>query len=74
MEKNAFLRPRRVKEEVEKIAEKDPDFKSIIYSTSAFVMTSNGSIRIKLYDASISEINMGKIYSQDFPINVSIER
>lgn len=74
IEKNAFLRPRRVKEEVEKIAEKDPDFKSIIYSTSAFVMTSNGSIRIKLYDASISEINMGKIYNQDFPINVSIER
>lgn len=74
IEKNAFLRPRRVKEEIEEIAKKDPDFKSIIYSTSAFVMTSNGSIRIKLYDASISEINMGKIYGQDFPIHVSIEK
>lgn len=74
MEKNAFLRPRRVKAEVEAIAKKDKDFKSIIYSTSAFVLTSNGSIRVKLYDASISEINVGKIFSPDFPINISIEK
>lgn len=73
IEKNAFLRPRRVKEEIEKLADKDPNFNSIIYSTSAFVMTSNGSIKVKLYDASISEININKIYSPDFPISVSIE-
>lgn len=73
IEKNAFLRPRRVKEEIEEIAKKDPDFKSIIYSTSAFVMTSNGSIRVKLYDASISDINIQKIYDSEFPISVSIE-
>lgn len=73
IEKNAFLRPRRVKDEVEQIAEKDPDFKSIIYSTSAFVMTSNGSIKVKLYDASIADINIEKIYNPEFPISVSIE-
>lgn len=74
IEKNAFLRPRRVKSEVEEIAKKDPDFKSIIYSTSAFVMTSNGKIEVKLYDASISDINIGKVFSNDFPINVRIEK
>lgn len=73
MEKNAFLRPRRVKEEVEAIAKKDKDFKSIIYSTSAFVMTSNGSIKVKLYDASISDININKVFGLEFPISVSIE-
>lgn len=74
IEKNAFLRPRRVKQEIEKIAEKDPDFKSIIYSTSAFVLTSNGSMKVKLYDARISEINVQNVFDTDFPIRVSIER
>lgn len=73
IDKNAFLRPRRVKEEVIEMAEKDPDFKSVIYSTSAFVMTSNGRIQIKLYDASISEININTIFSTEFPISVTIE-
>lgn len=74
IEKNAFLRPRRVKTEIEKIAEKDKDFKSVIYSTSAFVVTSNGKMLIKLYDAGISKINVHKVFAPDFPINVSISR
>lgn len=74
IDKNAFLRPRRIKDEVIKIAEKDPNFNSIIYSTSAFVMTSNGSIKVKLFDASISEINIGTVFGENFPISVSIER
>lgn len=73
IDKNAFLRPRRVKEEIEEIAKKDPDFKSVIYSTSAFVMTSNGNIKIKLYNAGIDKINISKIYDPDFPIRVSLE-
>lgn len=70
---NAFLRPRRVKQEIEELAEKDPEFNSVIYSTSAFVLTSNGNIKIKLYDASISDVNVKKIFSANFPISVAIE-
>lgn len=74
---NPFLRPRRVKEEIQKINKEskvEEDKVPLIYSTSAFIMTSHGNVQVKLYNAGISKVNIQKLYSNDFPIKVSINR
>lgn len=71
--KNPYLRPRRVRSEIEKWV-KNGGEAGPIYSTSAFVLTPGGNIHTKLYDASISEINIQRLFNKDFPIKASIIR
>ena len=72
--KNPFLRPRRIQSEIKKWNKNHVNQLPEIYSTSAFVMTSNGEVQIKLYDAGISKVNIQKLFSKEFPIKVSINR
>lgn len=67
---NPFLRPRRVKNDVEKMKE----ITVPIYSTSAFIMSSHGHITVRLYDASISNMNISRLLSSEFPIKVTVSR
>ena len=72
--KNPFLRPRRVFSDINLWNKAHKEQLPLIYSTSAFVMTAAGNVQIKLYDAGISKANIQKLYSKDFPIKVSINR
>lgn len=72
--KNPFLRPRRVFSDINLWNKAHKEQLPLIYSTSAFVMTAAGNVQIKLYDAGISKANIQKLYSKNFPIKVSINR
>lgn len=71
--KNPFLRPRRIQKEILKWIKAGGEA-SEIYSTSAIVMTAAGNMHVKLYDAAISKVNIQKLYDKEFPIKVSIIR